>query len=75
MYFSNLIFVTMSLVINKAILMIKKLPGYCCIKYSQLCLRNYDEIPLNEAEELHNQDEYVNVIDDSRRVNTTICDM
>ena len=68
-----LIFVTMSLVINKA--KIKKLPGYCYIKYSQLRLRNYDEIPLNEAEELHNEDEYVNVIDDSRRVNATICDM
>ena len=34
-------------------------------------LRKYDEIPLNEADE----DEYVNVVDDTRRVNATICDV
>ena len=65
-----MIFVTMSLMINKE--KIKKLPGYCYIKCSQLRLRNYNEIPLEESP---NEDEHVNIIDDSRRVNATICDM
>ena len=68
-----LIFVTMSLMINKE--KIKRLPGYCYIKCSQLRLKNYDEIPLNETKEPSDEDEEVNVIDDSRRVNATICDV
>ena len=68
-----LIFTTMSLTINKE--KIRKLPGYCYSKCSQLQLRNYDEIPLEEAAESSDEDEYVNIIDDSRRVNATICDV
>ena len=68
-----LIFITMSLTINKE--KIRKLPGYYYIKCSQLQLRNYDEIPLEEAAESSDEDEYVNIIDDSRRVNATICDV
>ena len=68
-----LIFTTMSLTINKE--KIRKLPGYCYIKCSQLQLRNHDEIPLEEAAESSDEDEYVNIIDDSRRVNATICDV
>ena len=64
-----LIFITMSVMINKK--NYKSLPGYCYAKYAQLRLRKYDEIPLNEADE----DEYVNVVDDTRRVNATICDV
>ena len=64
-----LIFTIMSLAINKE--KIRKLPGYC----SQLQLRNYDEIPIEEAAESSDEDEYVNIIDDSRRVNATICDV
>ena len=68
-----LIFVTMSLMINKE--KIKKLPGYCYTKCLQLHLRNYNEIPLNEREKSPDEDEHVNVIDDSRRINATICDV
>ena len=68
-----LIFITMSLMINKE--KIKKLPGYCYIKCSQLHLRNYSEIPLVEAEDSSDENEYVNIIDDSRRVNATICEV
>ena len=68
-----LIFVAMSLMINKA--KIKKLPGYCYNKFSQLRLRNYNEIPLNETEEPSDEEEFVNVIDDSRRVDATICEV
>ena len=69
-----LIFVTMSVMINKE--KIKRLPGYC-IKCSQLHLRNFrsNEIPLNETERSPDENEYVNVIDDSRRINATICDV
>ena len=65
-----LISITMSVMINKK--NIKRLPGYCYTKYTQLRIRsrNYDEIPLNEAD-----DEYDNVVDDSRRVTATICDV
>ena len=58
-----LIFITMSLTINKE--KIKKFPGYCYIKCSQLKLKKYNEIPLEEAEESSDKDEYVNIIDDS----------
>ena len=49
---------------------IKKLPGYCC---RLVHLRNYNELPLNEVEESSDEEEYDNVIDDSKRVNATIC--
>ena len=68
-----LIFVAMTLMINKS--KIKNLPGYCYTKCSQLRLRNYNEIPLNEVEEPSDEEEFVNVIDDSRRVNATICEV
>ena len=68
-----LIFITMSIMINKE--NIKRLPGYCYTKYTQLHSKNYKEIPLNETEESSDEDEHVNVIDDSRRVNATICDV
>ena len=75
-----LIFVTMSMIINKD--KAKSLPGYCYLKCSQLYLRyhNCNEIPLNKIplikpEESSNEDEYINVIDDSKRKNATICDV
>ena len=69
-----LIFITMSLMINKD--KIKKLPGYCYTKCTQLRLKRYREIPLNEPGESPNLG-YVSVIDNSRRsrVNATICDV
>ena len=68
-----LIFVTMSVMINKE--KIKRLPGYCYIECSQLHVRSSNEIPLCETEQSSNENEYVNVIDDSRRINATICDV
>ena len=70
-----LIFITMSLMINKE--KIKKLSEYCYIKCAQLRIRsnNYHEIQLDEPEESSDEEEFVNVIDDSRRVNITICDV
>ena len=75
-----LIFITMSLIINKE--KMKGLPGYCYLKCSQLRLRyhNCNEIPLNKiplikAEESYNEDEYINVIDDNKRKNATICEV
>ena len=74
-----IIFVTMSLIINKD--KVKILTGYCYLKCSQIYLRyhNCNEIPLNKiplikTEESSNEDEYINVIDDSKRKNATICD-
>ena len=69
------IFITMSVLLNRK--EIKKLPGYCYSKCSQLHLRSYNQIPLNEVEESSDEDEYVNVIDDSTRsrVNVTVCDV
>ena len=68
-----LIFIIMSITINKE--KIRKLLGYCYTKCSQLNSKDYNEIPLNEAEESSQEDEYVNIIDDSRRANATICDV
>ena len=67
------IFITMSLIINKE--KFKKLPSYCYTKCSQIHLRGYNQIPLEEVEELADEEEHVNVIDDSRRINATICDV
>ena len=69
-----LIFITMSLMINKA--NIEKLPGHCYTKCIELRSIKYHEIPLTEPEESSDdEEEFVNVIDDSRRVNATICDV
>ena len=68
-----LIFITMSLMINKE--RIKRLPAYCYTKCSQIHLRNYNQIPLEEMEGLTDEEEYVNVIDDNRRINATVCDV
>ena len=73
-----LIFITMSLMINKD--KIKGLPGYCYYKCLQLKLRYSNEmrlnkIPLIKVEESSNEDEYISVIDDSKRKNATICDV
>ena len=51
---------------------IKRLPEYCYTKCTQLRSKKNQEILLNEPEE---SSEFVNVIDDSRRVNATICDV
>ena len=63
----------MSLMIKKEKL--KKLPGYCYFKGLQLYLKYHSENPLEETEELSNENELINVIDDSRRINATICDV
>ena len=68
-----LIFITMSLMINKE--KIKQFPSCCYTKCFQMLIRRYNEIPLEEIEELSDEEEYVNVIDDSRRINATICDV
>ena len=68
-----LIFITISIVINKE--KIKKFPSYWYSKCSQIHLRGYNLIPLEEVEELSDEEEYINVIDDSRRINATICDV
>ena len=67
------IFIAMSLMINKE--KIKKFPIYCYTKCSQIQLRKYNQIPLEEVEESADEEEYVSVIDDSRRINATICDV
>ena len=76
----SMIFITMSLLINKD--KVKSLPGYCYLKCSQLYSRyhNCNEIPLNEIpliipDKSSNKDEYINVIDDSKRKNATVCDV
>ena len=73
-----LVFIFMLLIINKE--KTKSLLGYCYFYCLQLHLRyhNCNEIPLNEiplikTEESSNEDEYVNVIDDRKRKNATIC--
>ena len=69
-----MIFVIMSIMINKE--KIKRLPGYCYIKCSQLHLRNSsNEILLNEAVKSSDANMYVNIIDDSSRTNATICNV
>ena len=62
----------MSIMINKE--NIKRLPGYCYTKCTQLHFKKYDELSLNE---MSDEVEYVNYIDDSTRsrVNVTICDV
>ena len=72
-----LIFITMLLIINKDKL--KSLPGYCYLKCSQLYLScNRNELPLNEIPLIKTEqspNEYINVIDDSKRKNATIYDV
>ena len=75
----SMIFIIMLLMINKENIKklpgyIKKLPGYCNFKYSQLQQKCYNEISLHENSS--NEDVvYVNIVDDSRRINATICDV
>ena len=72
-----LIFITMSVMINKE--SIKKLPGYCYFKCSQLHLlisrHHSNEIPLIKTGQSSNEDEYISVIDDSKRKNAIICEV
>ena len=68
-----LVFITMSVMLNKG--KMKKLLIHCYFKCLQLQIRQYNQIPLNEIEESSNDNEAVNIIDDSRRVNVTICDV
>ena len=67
-----MIFITMTLILNKE--KIRRLPGYCYSKCSQF---HYNQIPMNEIEESSDEEEHVNVIDDSTRsrVNVTVCDV
>ena len=67
-----LIFTSMILMLNKE--KIRRLPGYCYSKCSKL---HYNQIPMNEIEESFDEEENVNIIDDSTRsrVNTTVCDV
>ena len=66
------VFITMSTMINKE--NIKRLPGYCYTKCTQLHFKKYEELSLNETLD---EVEYVNYIDDNKRsrVNVTICDV
>ena len=68
-----LIFVIMSVMINKE--KIRKLPGYCYTKWSQLRYRRYSKIPLTEQLSESDEDEYINDIDDNMRTNATIIDV
>ena len=70
-----LIFIIMLLKINKENII--RFPLYCYTKCSQIHLRarGYNQIPVEEVEESAEEEEYVNVINDSRRINATICDM
>ena len=52
-----LIFITMTLMLNKE--KIKKLPGYCSSKCSQL---HYNQIPMNEIEESSDEEEHVKLL-------------
>ena len=63
----------MSIMINME--KFKRLPSLCYTKCLQIHLRGYNQILLEEVEELADEEEYVNVIDDSRRINATICDV
>ena len=65
-----LIFITMSLMINKE--KVKKFLSYCYTKCSQIHLLKYNQIPLEESAD---EEEHVSVIDDSRRINASICDV
>ena len=68
-----LIFIAMSMMLNKG--RMKKLLIHCYFKCLQLQIKKYNRIPLNEIEESSNDNEAVSIIDDSRRVNVTICDV
>ena len=74
----SVLFITMSLIINKE--KFQKLLGYCYFKCSQLHLRHHNEIPLYEVpllttEGLSNENGFFNIVDDSKRLNATICDV
>ena len=68
-----LVFITISLMLNKE--RFEKLLTYCYVKYLQLWQHN--EIPPNEIPLIVNEGslEFYNIIDDSKRINATICDV
>ena len=68
-----LVYIAMSVMLNKG--KMKKLLVHCYFKCLQLRIRKYNQIPLNEIEESSDDNEAVNIIDDSRRLNVTICDV
>ena len=73
-----LVSITMSLIIHKE--KCAKCLGDFYIKCLQLRLKQHNEIPLNEIpliinEESSNENELLNIVDDSRRKDATICDM
>ena len=73
-----LIFVIMSLIINKE--NVESLLKYCYIKYLQLQIKQRNEIPLNEtpliiAQQSSCENDFFNIVDESSRVNATICDV
>ena len=68
----------MTLMINKE--KFQEFLEYCYFKYSQLQLRHHNEIllyeiPLLTTEGSSNENVFFNVIDDSKRLNATICDV
>ena len=67
------IFVTMKLITSRR--KIKRLIGYCYLKCSQLRLRSqhYNEIPLDDTDSETQPTDFGVVIDDSRRINATVC--
>ena len=69
----SLIFITISLMLNKE--KIENLLAYCYSKC--LHLWQHNEIPPNEIPLIVNEgsSEFYNVIDDSKRINATICDV
>ena len=69
----SLVFITISLMLNKE--KFEKLFAYCYSKYLQLWQHN--EIPSNEIPLIVNEgsSEFYNIIDDSKRINATICDV
>ena len=69
----SVIFIIMLLMINKE--NIKKLPRYCNFKCSQLQQKCYNEISLHETDLFNEDVAYVNIVDDSQRINATICDV
>ena len=73
--------VSLKLITNRT--KITRLLGYCyfCIKcirfYSHLLshLRRYNEIPIADTKIQSNENEIDIIIDDSKRINATICDV
>ena len=66
-------FITMKLITNRK--NIKGVIGHCCLKWSQfhLRLKSYDDIPLDDSVLKTSYSDYGIIIDDSRRINATVC--